>query len=260
MLKIIPILFFITCNLFSAFELIYIDPNCMGIGSISSFETPSAFSCLIFQKSPVIRFSYEMPFGLTELSRESVGVSFSAFDDKKFYLSVVNFGNKTYRENSFTFAYALLDDDSYQFTPSISWYLLQAGGVSYYSLALNIAAYYKVSNLIEIITAINNLYSLRLVEDEKLPMYYTFDLRFKLNNNFYLYSGIEKDIKYEAVVKAGLEYKPLSFLSLMGGYNFEPELYSGGFEIQFESFRFGYAFSYHTILDFTHATGVIYEF
>lgn len=259
MLKVILVLVIFVSSLISSFEQYSIEACSSALGDVALFDLPTRYSPVLLGNKSVVRFGYALPFGIAEFSREYISYNFELLDEQKFYIFMDNFGNDIYRENSLTVAHPVIDEELFQITPSFTYYLLQSGEENYNSASLSLTTYFQLLERIEIVTDVNNLYSLELTDNEKIPVYYNLDIRYRADEKIYIYSGIEKDSKYGAIIKSGIEYRALEYLNLLGGYNFNPEKFSSGFEINFNSFRFCYSFSYHSVLDFSHFAGLSYE-
>jgi hypothetical protein len=94
-------------------------------------------------------------------------------------------------------------------------------------------------------------------ETDELPVEIRTGLSYKIINNCTLSLAIEKDIRYEASPRFGIDYNIIKYLSIRSGFSKNPNLYSFGLGINYSLFNFNYALVTHQELGLTHQIGVI---
>lgn len=90
------------------------------------------------------------------------------------------------------------------------------------------------------------------INRERLPQYLLFGICYTPFDDFCLVSELEKDLRFPAVFKAGVEQRFFGFLSLRCGVANNPDKFSAGLAVQYSTFEFGYAGYSHPDLGWTH--------
>ena len=218
--------------------------------------------------NPFMRLSYILPYGIPELSKESIEtrIDLTGIKENYLFISFETFGTdyEIYGEHSLLIAHNLFQTELFQFTPSIALNVLQLEEEYFYSGALNLNIYLNLyEKKLELISSLNNLYVTEILDDQKTTsLYLNLDLKYNFFNDLSFYIGLEKDDKYELIIKNGIKYSISQYFDLMAGYNFQPSLITSGFTIHLfnRKLQFSNAFSYHQYLDFTFSSGLTYEF
>ncbi|MEK6565955.1 MAG: hypothetical protein AABZ41_04535 [Bacteroidota bacterium] len=89
------------------------------------------------------------------------------------------------------------------------------------------------------------------VVGEQLPQVFLFGASYSIES-IVLVAEIEKDIRYETIVKGGIEQSLFDFLRLRVGLSNNPDKFSGGFGLTYSNAEFGYAGYSHPDLGWTH--------
>ena len=97
-------------------------------------------------------------------------------------------------------------------------------------------------------------------ETDELPVEIFSGLSYKIINSCTVSFAIEKDIRYKASPRFGIDYRIIKYLSLRTGFSKNPNLYSFGIGIDYSVFGFNYALFTHEELGLTHQVGVIISF
>jgi hypothetical protein len=92
-----------------------------------------------------------------------------------------------------------------------------------------------------------------------LPQCFSIGISWKPIKDFLLAMEIEKDIRYEASVKAGIEKIFLNCLALRFGVANNPDKYSGGIAVTYGGIEFGYAGYRHMELGWTHQIEISFQ-
>ena len=95
---------------------------------------------------------------------------------------------------------------------------------------------------------------------DDLPVEILSGLSYRIINNCTISLAIEKDIRYKASPRFGIDYKIIEFLSLRSGFSKNPNLYTFGIGIHYSFFNFNYALFTHQELGLTHQIGVVITF
>ncbi|NOY06442.1 MAG: hypothetical protein GXO82_07405, partial [Chlorobi bacterium] len=85
-------------------------------------------------------------------------------------------------------------------------------------------------------------------------------LSYKAHSSTTLYLDLEKDSRYPATVRLGIEHRPLGVLSVRAGYQTAYGVFSGGVGITQDAFAFDYAVQVHPVLSMTHGVSLTARF
>jgi hypothetical protein len=97
-------------------------------------------------------------------------------------------------------------------------------------------------------------------ETDELPIEICSGLSYKIIYNCTVSLAIEKDIRYKASPRFGIDYAIIKYLSIRSGFSKNPNLYSFGIGLNYSLFNFNYALVTHQELGLTHQVGVIISF
>jgi hypothetical protein len=97
-------------------------------------------------------------------------------------------------------------------------------------------------------------------ETDELPIEICSGLSYKIIDNCTASLAIEKDIRYKASPRFGIDYAIIKYLSIRTGFSRSPNLYTFGIGINYSLFDFNYALVTHQELGLTHQVGVIISF
>jgi hypothetical protein len=258
MKKILFSVLIISASLFSSFEAVVINPNSVRIGNITGFKKGDTAAPFDFGGNPGTGASYMVPFGIPELSMQEA-YYYSSVKNIPFMISGINFGNSDYRENTFRISTAVFRQAGIEIYPALKYMNMNTVLGSESSFGLDISAKYA---LYEKLTAVMSVYNIYAYETDQIdiPMTMMLNFEFRGVEFFNLYTGLEKDGTNAAIFKTGLEYAPFEFFAVSAGYNFDPELITAGFAIEYQILNFSYGMSYHFDLEYSHSAGLTYEF
>jgi hypothetical protein len=96
--------------------------------------------------------------------------------------------------------------------------------------------------------------------EDDLPQIFSVGVAWKPMSDLLLTSEIEKDIRYAASIKAGIEKTFFNLLALRFGIANNPDKYSAGFAVTYAGMEFGYAGYSHTELGWTHQIELSFQF
>jgi hypothetical protein len=252
------ILVIVQTGLFASFESVVINPASVRIGNISGFKNGDIAIPFTAVSGSSVTANYMIPFGLSELAMQEAAVSFR-IKDMPFIFSGTNFGNADYRENSFSVSALVYRFEGISIMPGLSYYSLNDVLGVKSGFSADITAGYRFTDGLGAVVSVQNIYAYETDEID-IPLTMHFNFEYKAPSGFNVYTGVEKDDKNDAIFKTGLEYSPLDFFAVSAGYNFDPQLITAGFSIEYGNFSFGYGMSYHFDLEDSHSAGIVYEF
>ena len=124
---------------------------------------------------------------------------------------------------------------------------ISVGGIAEITPQLTIGAY------------IQNLNQPKLTNGEKVPTRLAVGVSFKPTEQVLLVTEIEKDLLYDPIIKAGIEYSLLKKVYARTGFNLNPE--AAFFGLGFKSWRikFDYALQFTNSLNFSHQASACYR-
>lgn len=241
----------------AAFLTVNNQPQSSGRGNMASSSEISRLSP--FNPAGNLQFcaNYNIPFGLNELARQNIDAALPLFE-RSLIISLENFGNPVYRENSIFAAYPLYKSNQISLVPALQYNYLSCVEKNYSTAGAGISALLIPVPQVEIISSISNAFSTSF-NGETPEADYQLSCRYKTAENSSFYLGVEKDQNTPAVVKCGAEITLLEKISLEAGYNFEPALYTAGFSFLLGNWNFAYAFNYHDQLGFSQLAGLSFE-
>jgi len=94
--------------------------------------------------------------------------------------------------------------------------------------------------------------------NERIPTIMKLGLDYKFSEKVFVAVETEKDIEYDALIKAGIEYHIIDVLYLRGGVSSNPSLTSFGFGLLLKDFKLDIASSYHQTLGLTPSISIVY--
>jgi hypothetical protein len=95
---------------------------------------------------------------------------------------------------------------------------------------------------------------------DQIPINLDAGISYNVLYNFSLNFAVEKDIRFRASIKSGINYDIIDNLSLRLGFANEPAKFSCGIGIHYSIFNFDYAIYTHPDLGLTHQAGIIISF
>jgi hypothetical protein len=95
---------------------------------------------------------------------------------------------------------------------------------------------------------------------ERIPTRLVAGLGFKPTDKVLLVTEVEKDLEYDAVWKAGLEYVLHKKIAVRTGFNIHPNAAFFGLGFQTRKLKIDYAVQYSTTLNFSYQASVVYLF
>lgn len=243
---------------YGSFEAVNINPNSVRIGNISGFKKGDVLVPYLTGGASAVSAAYLVPFELSELSMQQVSFS-GSFGKTLFMVAGKTFGNDDYRETSAVVSVTAYKTEGLAIFPSIKYFGLKDVLGSKTSFGADIHAYYDVTENFRSIVSIQNIYA-HETENIDIPMTMAVSFGYRTADSFNIYTGVEKDSVNPAIFKTGIEYEPFDFFAVSAGYNFDPQLITSGFSIEYAGLNFSYGMSYHFDLAYSHSFGLVYAF
>ena len=209
---------------------------------IGAFFSPSPFG-MSELKNAYAAFSYPMNFGTMAIGGMVYG--FELYKESEISIG----GSYNYRNNFYlggTLNYKNISIKNYGSKSAI---IFDLGLLAIITEDLHLGFSYK--NITRASLSSNT---------DELPVEIISGLSYRIINNCTVSLAIEKDIRYKASPRFGIDYKIIKYLSLRTGFSKNPNLYSFGVGIHYSMFNFNYALFTHQELGLTHQVGVIISF
>lgn len=203
----------------------------------------------------------EQRFFISELQSISAGAALPT-NSGTFGLSLNYFGFEDYNEQRAGLAYARKLMDNFSIGAQV---LVLNTRIPEYGNKTNIT--FELGMLAQLLPQIRlgfHLYSparIELATDEYLPSVYKLGLQYLVSDKLNILAEIEKDIDYPVRTKLGLEYELAKALKMRIGAATQPVNLSFGLAYQLENgLALDIASSYHEVLGFTPAAGIVFPF
>jgi len=99
-----------------------------------------------------------------------------------------------------------------------------------------------------------------IYDNERIPTIFRVGIGYKFSNNLYVATETEKDIDFDPIFKAGVEYMVIKDFFIRAGISTNPVQNSFGIGYVHNRLKADIAFSTHQLLGITPHFTVIYEF
>lgn len=201
------------------------------------------------------------PFGLNELANgyiaygEPLGFGTAG-------IGAMTYGFELYRESRFLLSFSTLYQNKFFAGISFNYHIVSVRGYGDKSVFyLNAGSLGYLTNELRIGFCIQNINQASFISNEdQIPILLNAGLSYTINDYLSLNFAIEKDIRYNASIKSGINYDIIENLSLRIGFANEPAEFSCGIGIHLSYFNFDYAIFTHPDLGLTHQAGIIISF
>lgn len=180
-----------------------------------------------------------------------------------FGLSVGYFGSPIYNENKIGLAYGRMLGERFSIGTQLQYMgvAIEEYG-SKGALTFELGFQFDVTNEFTLAAHVFNPMRIELAEyqNEKFPTVFKVGFGWKPSDKLTINAETEKDLDYDAVFKAGIEYKIIDALALRAGIGTAPTLGTFGVGIYLkENFQIDIATAYHQQLGFTPGISFIYK-
>ncbi|MCW3070509.1 MAG: hypothetical protein JWO44_399 [Bacteroidetes bacterium] len=207
--------------------------------------------------------SYENRFLLKEISVRGGAVALP-IKAGTFGLCITNFGYSQYSENKYSLSFAKAFSN--KFSAGIAMDYLSTkiaeGYGSRGSLVAEAGIIAKPMKGLSIGAHVFNPTRAKIsaYDDERLPTIIHLGADYLFSDKVRVAVEAQKDIKYKAEFKAGLEYLPVKELYLRIGISTNPTLSTFGFGLNLKNFKIDLSASYHQTLGISPQLGLSYSF
>ena len=268
-LKFIIVLLFVSFRVnYAQFELLDVGAKPISLGgaftslannSNAVYYNPAGISQIPFREVSV--FYSPAPFGLKELANGSVNyvepTKFGVFG-----LSAKTYGFELYKEITVTATYSNNYKKKIFYGANINYYNLKIqnyGSASTFGVDIGGLAY--LTEFLRWGFAAFNLNRPKIgTQDDKLPQVYRTGISIQPRKELNFVLDVEKDTRYTASVKAGIEYSLYDMIDLRAGIGTEPTKFSGGVGLYYSIFEIDYGFYNHQDLGLTHQGTITINF
>lgn len=205
---------------------------------------------------------YENRFGIKELGLKS-GAIVMPTKSGVLGLSVSNFGYSQFNENKIGLAYAKNFGEKFSAGVQLD-YLTTHIGENYGNsgtVAAEAGLHYKLNSKLTAGAHVFNPTRAKVAEynDERAPTIFKLGLSYTFSDKLIVAIESEKDIQYEPVMKAGVEYHPIQTLYFRTGISSNPTMNSFGFGLELSNFNIDFATSYHRTLGFSPQVSLVFH-
>ncbi|MCA1762595.1 MAG: hypothetical protein LC664_06355 [Flavobacteriales bacterium] len=207
----------------------------------------------------VDRFSagafYENKFGVRELAYTGFAAA-SPLGNGAIALSYTNFGFDVYREGKLGLAYGMKLSDGFSVGVQLNHHTIRISAEDYGSrgaVTAEVGFRLEVSEKVSLGAHIFNPSRTKLnsFSDERIPTLLRFGAQYTMSEDLIASAEVEKDIDRRPLFRAGLEYQPAEVLFVRMGTSSEPMLFAFGMGLNFETFKFDLAATYHSIIGYS---------
>jgi len=227
--------------------------------SSAVYYNPSGISQLPFREVSV--FYSPSPFGLKELAYGSINyVEPTRFG--VFALSAKTYGFELYREITATISYANNFGKKIHYGLNLNYFNLSIknyGSASSFGIDVGVLAY--LTDFMRWGFAAFNVNRPSVgTQKDKLPQVYRGGISVQPKNYLNFILDVEKDTRFHASVKFGMEYNVYEMVDIRSGIGTAPSRFSGGIGFNYSLFNISYAFNTHQDLGLTHQGSISINF
>jgi hypothetical protein len=238
----------------------------MGGAAVTLYDVWSVFNnqaALTELKSISGGFSISNKFLLKELNVKTAGLVIP-LKKGTIGLKINSFGYNIYQESLYGVAYALKLSSKFSMGIGLNYESVNINADGYSRRAgvtseLSVLA--KLSEKVQLATHIYNPTRTQLFEynNERVPTIFNLGACYNFDQKAKFVCEVEKDIDFNPVFKAGIEYEPSSNIYLRVGASNQPALYSFGFGFKLKQLNVDIASSYHNFLGFSPQVSICYS-
>jgi hypothetical protein len=240
--------------------------SAMGNASVSFTDMWSAHhnqAGLGFVKDISAGAYYENRFLVKEISVKG-GVLALPVKAGTFGLCISNFGYSLYSENKYSLSFAKAFGEKFSAAIAMD-YLTTKIAEDYGSKGVLAAEAGIIAKPVKGLTIGAHVFNptrskISEYDDERLPTIIRLGADYNFSEKVTLAVEAQKDIKYKAEFKAGLEYKAVKEFYLRIGVSTNPTLSSFGFGINLKNFKIDISANYHQTLGISPQLGLSYTF
>lgn len=177
-------------------------------------------------------------------------------------LSVTSFGFSLYNETKAGLSYGQRFGDKFSMGVQLNYLntklTQEYGSKASFTGAVGLIA--RLSKALSLGVHVYNPTRTKLADDdnERVPTIMKLGLDYRFSDKVMLAVSTEKDVNFDAVVNAGIEYHITEILYLRGGISTNPTQYAFGFGMQLTHFKIDLSSSFHQTLGITPGISIIY--
>ncbi len=268
MLKLLLIFFLLFTLCFAAFP--QYNPGAKQIALANSdvalandvfavFTNPAGLSQLNWRE--VGLYYSPAPFGFSELANGFIAYN-EPFSFGSVGIGAMTYGFELYRESKFIAAFSYNYENKFLVGVGINYHnvsIKKYGSTSTFYLDLGALIYF--TDYIRWGFSVHNInHSTFGNYEDQIPVILNTGLSIDVINNLSLNTSVEKDIRYNASICVGLDYRIIKYLSLRTGFSNEPSRYTAGIGLHYSFLNLDYAVFTHPDLGLTHQAGLILSF
>ncbi len=180
-----------------------------------------------------------------------------------FGVSANYYGYKYYNETKIGLAYARRFGQKFSLGVQFDFLrmiIFENGSRNFYTFEIGMQ--YKPWKVLTIGAHIYNPipFKVERVFSERLPTIIKFGLGYEPSSKVLIAAEYEQDIHYKPQFKAGVEYRPIKYLSIRVGAQTTPFSANFGVGANVKGLNIDLASSYHPVLGFTPQAAIIYSF
>lgn len=219
------------------------------------FSNPSAPG---FIQKWGVSSSYSRPYGIKELDIAALGLA-KRWQKIVFAAGISNFGFELFKEQKFIFGFVIPIIKNLPFGIAFHYQRIEIknyGNTSAYTIDLGWQ--YKIIPGLDIMGTFQNIRRATIGQEQQpLPQILRMGMLFKPVSQISMVTEVYKDISFGPEARFGFDAKVLERLFLRIGFTRNPSRFTGGFGLNVLGFNMDYGFSYHQMLGYTHAMGLV---
>jgi hypothetical protein len=213
-------------------------------------------------KSFTAGICYENRYGLKSMGSKSGAIALPTRSGV-FGLSLNFFGYSQYNESKIGLAYARSFGTRFSAGVQLDYlstHIAENYGKSS-AIAGEIGLLYKITSDLKIGVHLYNPAKAKIAtnNNEHVPTVFKLGLSYEFSKKLIVAIETEKDIQYNAVFKAGVEYHPVKQLYFRTGISTNPILNSFGFGLEYSNLNLDFAATYHRVLGFTPQVSLVFH-
>ena len=223
------------------------------------FNNPAGLTQMNWREIGV--FYSPAPFGFKELANGFIAYN-EPISNSTLSFGAMTYGFELYKENKILLGY------SYKFLNKFFLGLaLNYHSVSIKNYGNKSVFYFNLGGLTYITPDIRwgffiyNINRISFVnEDDQIPTVINSGFSYNIIPELSLNLALEKDIRYTASLRFGIDYYIIDNLSIRTGFSNEPSTFSAGIGINYSFISLDYAIINHPDLGLTHQAGILISF
>jgi hypothetical protein len=201
------------------------------------------------------------PFGFKELSNACIAYV-EPLPNSSLSFGAMTYGFELYKENRILLGYSYKIFNNFFLGLALNYH-----SVSIKNYGNKSVFYFNLGGLTYITTDIRwgffiyNINRTSFVdEDDQIPAVFNSGFSYNIISELSLNLAVEKDVRYNASIRFGIDYCIIENLSLRTGFSGEPSAFSAGIGINYSFINLDYAVVNHPDLGLTHQAGLIISF